>query len=991
MRTPPSNEDSLPISLKLGNFDIETSSDGKPRLLGKGTFGVTYLARHRYLENTAAIKVIGERFLSQSRARERFLDEAKAVARLRHPHIAQVYDFGPVDNGLFYAMEFCAGGNLSEWMKAHGAMSPQQLIAIAQQVASALKCCHSAKFIHRDLKPANIMLASNDGPLIAKLIDFGLVQNEQTAQHEGQAAHYIGTPLYASPEQLREQDVDVRTDLFSLGMTLWHLATGHPPDTGISAEIISSRLGKESYEPRIASSLPPQLRSIIAQLVEKDRSQRFDSASQFLDALNRAAAELNLPTFTDLHHTEGTAGRETGKPEAHNAPPLAVETYVGSLGEDFNQTQVIGESITGKTYRAWPKTPGAQPLALHVLDPSILEAPDLLAKICATAGKLAAIRPPGVLNVGAIRRYDDATVIIMESPPERDLVSELLEQGKISPADARAMLEHIASTSDRLIQAELPGVELSGAQIFVTTPDPAKPSDLQPTLVPRFLFKRDCGAHDPGTHEDVSATLDATTSAEGAPDYAPGQFARLLYRIIAGRKLPEVASKSIAGYVPIPELQEESNRTLAQIIAGEIGSTTCTELITRILALEGLGTQTSTRTSTHTATRTATSTTTQTASTRYNPTATATRTAPPAPARFTPAPLTPIAPLRHAPAQEPRKSKAAPITFAILALALIGGGYWWWSDPKPESLRSSSSTNSEYLNAGHSLTLINEEIKSAKFTLAGTPLEATRNKEGWELTLPATTLPADIIGSAIGYVTTTIPIKYRGDAEKPIHFTPEREKGTITIRRTTKHSDYQDVGANMMRLLPEDEKAHVLRAKTPLKFSVDIKGGIVEIPTGIYRITLVGNSNLVTERRLIEELEVKAGSNTPITLPPSWVGTYTANIKEAGSVAAGGVAQCRFDIQPDLASSKFSYHTNEASMEECRLDKNGNFQARILWSKAQEGRTFDWKLSAKREGETLTLNIEEYGGANQQIEADEQRKPYSPQQWNLSGTLKLAQ
>ena len=78
-------------------------------------------------------------------------------------------------------------------------------------------------------------------------------------------------------------------------------------------------------------------------------------------------------------------------------------------------------------------------------------------------------------------------------------------------------------------------------------------------------------------------------------------------------------------------------------------------------------------------------------------------------------------------------------------------------------------------------------------------------------------------------------------------------------------------------------------------------------------------------------------------------------------------------------------------MEECRLDKNGNFQARILWSKAQEGRTFDWKLSAKREGETLMLNIEEYGGANQQIEADKQRKPYSAQQWNFSGTLKLAQ
>ena len=163
MRPP---EDSHPLPTRLGNFDIETTPDGRPRLLGRGTYGETYLARHRFLESHAAIKVIGERFLAQAKARERFLAEAKAVARLRHPHIAQVHDFGTIENGLFYAMEFCAGGNLAEWMRAKGSMSPAQLLAVAQQVASALKCCHAAGFIHRDLKPANLMLAGADGPLV---------------------------------------------------------------------------------------------------------------------------------------------------------------------------------------------------------------------------------------------------------------------------------------------------------------------------------------------------------------------------------------------------------------------------------------------------------------------------------------------------------------------------------------------------------------------------------------------------------------------------------------------------------------------------------------------------------------------------------------------------------------------------------------------------------------------------------------------------------
>ena len=154
MRPPNAPEENHTFPTRLGNFDIEVSAEGKPRLLGKGTYGETYLARHCFLESPAAIKVINEQFLSQSKARERFLAEAKAVARLRHPHIAQMYDFGVIQNGLFYAMEFCGGGNLAEWLRKNGSMPPRQLVAVAQQVASALKCCHAEGFIHRLIQMA---------------------------------------------------------------------------------------------------------------------------------------------------------------------------------------------------------------------------------------------------------------------------------------------------------------------------------------------------------------------------------------------------------------------------------------------------------------------------------------------------------------------------------------------------------------------------------------------------------------------------------------------------------------------------------------------------------------------------------------------------------------------------------------------------------------------------------------------------------------------
>src|SRR5207253_7812480 len=163
---------------------------------------------------------------------------------------------------LHYAMEYCGGGSLADYVANKGPLPLRQTIEIAQQISGALKCAHTAGFIHRDLKPSNIMLTTLDGPPFAKLIDFGLVQpsvpGATRSFAEDQSAdgpRFLGTPLFASPEQLREEPMDVGTDLFSLGMTLWFLMAGRAPESGSSAEIAASRLNRASDAAGVRATL----------------------------------------------------------------------------------------------------------------------------------------------------------------------------------------------------------------------------------------------------------------------------------------------------------------------------------------------------------------------------------------------------------------------------------------------------------------------------------------------------------------------------------------------------------------------------------------------------------------------------------------------------------------------------------------------------------------------------------------------------------------
>src|SRR5437588_11457122 len=158
-----SAEEKATEKVRFGNFEVVNDSEGRPVLLGKGTFGRTYQARHCFLDIIVALKIITERYVADAAVRQRFLTEARAVAKLSHPHIARLYDFGEKDGVLHYAMEYCGGGSLADHVPNSGPVPSPGTIEIAQQISGAAKWAHTAGFSHREHSPNNIRSTSSYG------------------------------------------------------------------------------------------------------------------------------------------------------------------------------------------------------------------------------------------------------------------------------------------------------------------------------------------------------------------------------------------------------------------------------------------------------------------------------------------------------------------------------------------------------------------------------------------------------------------------------------------------------------------------------------------------------------------------------------------------------------------------------------------------------------------------------------------------------------
>src|SRR5262245_50610361 len=249
-----STPDALEGGLRFGVYEIDCHADGSLCELGRGAMGVTYRATDTSLQRKVALKIIKTDIAERSPdARERFVREARAAAALRHENIATIYQFGMrLETGqYFYAMELIEGETLEDRVHRTGPLDAHTTIKIGQQVASALAAAEKHGLVHRDLKPANLMLVNADDAdaagsdraqskrsrmralrrarvPVVKIIDFGLAKALHTATDPKSLTHdrFVGTPAFASPEQFEHSALDVRSDIYSLGETLWFALTG---------------------------------------------------------------------------------------------------------------------------------------------------------------------------------------------------------------------------------------------------------------------------------------------------------------------------------------------------------------------------------------------------------------------------------------------------------------------------------------------------------------------------------------------------------------------------------------------------------------------------------------------------------------------------------------------------------------------------------------------------------------------------------------------
>jgi serine/threonine protein kinase len=277
-------------------------------LLGEGGMGIVFRAEDTHLRRQVALKVMKPEYAEKGGV-ERFLREARALAALRHEHIVTVYQVGRAEEAAYLAMEFLQGKSLAGWVKGKRP-NFQQMMKLARQIATGLAAAHAQGLIHRDIKPDNIWLEAPRGHV--KILDFGLARpadEDSRITHEGDI---VGTPCYMSPEQARGEPLDPRSDLFSLGVVLYQLATGVIPFERRTTMATLVSLATEAPMPVECynAGIPPAFSELVLRLMAKEREDRPSSAREVLEALDRITREH-----------ERTAGESQAKVDETQRPP----------------------------------------------------------------------------------------------------------------------------------------------------------------------------------------------------------------------------------------------------------------------------------------------------------------------------------------------------------------------------------------------------------------------------------------------------------------------------------------------------------------------------------------------------------------------------------------------------------------------------------------------------------------------------------------------
>ena len=285
-----------PSQLRFEHYQVLTLDDGTPLELGRGAMGVTYKALDVNLRNAVALKVINARFIGDESARRRFVREARAAASVRHPNVASVFHLGKSGDSYFYAMEFVDGESLDKVVRRSGRLEPLTALKLTARVAAGLEAIDQQKLVHRDIKPSNIMVSMHgDNIANAKIIDLGLakgtVADDSSISEISIQGAFVGTPNYASPEQFAGAGADIRSDLYSLGITLWETLAGEVPFKGSTPRLIYQHQHATLPVDKL-THVPQPVIALLEVLLEKDPARRFQTPTELLQVIPKVTEAL---------------------------------------------------------------------------------------------------------------------------------------------------------------------------------------------------------------------------------------------------------------------------------------------------------------------------------------------------------------------------------------------------------------------------------------------------------------------------------------------------------------------------------------------------------------------------------------------------------------------------------------------------------------------------------------------------------------------------